>query len=240
MHDILTDELVNEIHNYINEADKVLVGLGMEWNSLVNVKESFLNGDFENIKMSDLISKKDVMISDTSERIIAYQNLKKLLQEKDYYIISLCDDDVIYEIFDDNDNVVTPCGGYRFLQCGQHIMSRDEVVIKDGKPICPICGGNLSYNNIKNENYMEESYLSKFNDYKGWLQSTINKKLVILELGTDMRFPQVIRFAFDRLIKFNLKSKMYRVNKSLYMVDSSAEGRGIAVKCDSLELVKKM
>lgn len=240
MHDILTDELVNEIHNYINEADKVLVGLGMEWNSLVNVKESFLNGDFENIKMSDLISKKDVMISDTSERIIAYQNLKKLLLEKDYYIISLCDDDVIYEIFDDNDNVVTPCGGYRLLQCGQHIMSRDEVVIKDGKPICPICGGNLSYNNIKNENYMEESYLSKFNDYKGWLQSTINKKLVILELGTDMRFPQVIRFAFDRLIKFNLKSKMYRVNKSLYMVDSSAEGRGIAVKCDSLELIKKM
>lgn len=240
MHDILTDELVNEIHNYINEADKVLVGLGMEWNSLVNVKESFLNGGVENIKMSDLISKKDVMISDTSERIIAYQNLKKLLLEKDYYIISLCDDDVIYEIFDDNDNVVTPCGGYRFLQCGQHIMSRDEVVIKDGKPICPICGGNLSYNNIKNENYMEESYLSKFNDYKGWLQSTINKKLVILELGTDMRFPQVIRFAFDRLIKFNLKSKMYRVNKSLYMVDSSAEGRGIAVKCDSLELVKKM
>lgn len=240
MHDILTDELVNEIHNYINEADKVLVGLGMEWNSLVNVKESFLNGDFENIKMSDLISKKDVMISDTSERIIAYQNLKKLLLEKDYYIISLCDDDVIYEIFDDNDNVVTPCGGYRLLQCGQHIMSRDEVVIKDRKPICPICGGNLSYNNIKNDNYMEESYLSKFNDYKGWLQSTINKKLVILELGTDMRFPQVIRFAFDRLIKFNLKSKMYRVNKSLYMVDSSAEGRGIAVKCDSLELVKKM
>ena len=93
---------------------------------------------------------------------------------------------------------------------------------------------------VNNENYMEESYLSKFNDYKGWLQSTINKKLVILELGTDMRFPQVIRFAFDRLIKFNLKSKMYRVNKSLYMVDSGAEGRGIAVKCDSLELVKKM
>lgn len=240
MYNILTDELIDEIRNYVSEADKVLVGLGMEWNSLVNVKESFLNGDFENIKMSDLISKKDVMISDTSERIIAYQNLKKLLQEKDYYIISLCDDDVIYEIFDDNDNVVTPCGGYRLLQCGQHIMSRDEVVIKDGKPICPICGGNLSYNNIKNENYMEESYLSKFNDYKGWLQSTINKKLVILELGTDMRFPQVIRFAFDRLIKFNLKSKMYRVNKSLYMVDSSAEGRGIAVKCDSLELIKKM
>lgn len=240
MYKELTVELADEIYNSIIDADKVLIGIGMEWNISINVNEGFLEGNVENLKISDLLSYKDVLKSDDNEMSQVYNKLKNIVSGKDYYIISLCNDDAVYNVFSDDDNVVTPCGGYRLLQCGQHIMTRDEVVLENNKPVCPICRGKLSYNNILNENYMEDAYLSKFNDYKGWLQSTINKRLVILELGADMRFPQVIRFAFDRLVKFNLKSKMYRINKELCMVDASAEGRGIAVKCDSLELVKKM
>lgn len=235
----LNEELIEEIRCDIEDADKVLIGIGYEWNAIIEENQEY----FVQLKnIEDLVAGKDIKIDEKQrgEYIAAYKRLKELVADKDYYVISLAYDDLIYNVFSEENNVVTPCGGYRLLQCGQHIMTRDEAVINDGKPVCPICGGKLSHNNIMNEHYMEESYLPKFEEYKGWLQSTINKKIVILELGADMRFPQVIRFAFDRLVKFNLKSKMYRVNKSICMVDSSAEGRGVAVNCDSMELVRRM
>lgn len=238
----ISNDIVRKLKEDIDEADKVLVGIGFEWQSEIASDEKYINGLYESVTLADLISRKDIHINSDEEKKLVdmYRRLKQIIENKDYFIISLCYDDLIYESFSDDDNVVTPCGGYRFLQCSEHVMSRDEVEIIKGKPRCPLCNKTLSYNNIMSEEYMEESYLTKFDEYKGWLQSTINKKLVILELGTDMKFPQVIRFAFDRLVKFNLKSKLYRVNREVCMVDSSAEGRGIAVKCDSLELIKKM
>lgn len=238
---MMTDDLLEDIRNEIVDSDKLLIGIGCEWQQKIEVDYSYLSGKKDGLMLDEIVAMNDIkMVGDKEQLLVLYQKLKCIIKDKDYYIISLCDDDVIYDIFEDGENVVTPCGGYRLLQCGQHIMSRDEVMINNGKPVCPVCGGDLSYNNIMNEKYMEESYLHKFEDYKRWLQSTINKKLVILELGADMKLPQVVRFAFDRLVKFNLKSKMYRVNKSICMVDASAEGRGVAVNCDSMELVYRM
>lgn len=233
----ISEELVAEIKKDIEGADKVLVGIGLEW--LADIKAEGLYSEENSYSAEWLMANGDVVIEDNEkeERIRLYKKLKEVLTDKDSYIISLCYDDLIYQAFTEEDKVVTPCGGYRYLQCGQHIMSRDEVIFRDGEAACPLCGMELSYNNILNEQYMEESYIPKFQDYKGWLQSTINKKLVILELGTDMRFPGVIRFAFDRLVKFNMKSKMYRVNKNLCMLDSSSDGRGEAVEGDSMNLI---
>lgn len=235
----MSDDILKSIQSDINDSDKILIGIGMEWMTDILINRRFFEDERKFLSSEDLIQMKDIVISDDKRKVQmnCYKKMKEILSGKDYFIISLCYDDVIYDVFSDGDRVVTPCGGYRLLQCEKHIMSRDEVVIRNGRPVCPLCGGELNYNNILNEYYMEESYLQKFEEYKGWLQSTINKKLLILEFGTDMKFPQVIRFAFDRLIKFNLKSKMYRVNKQMCMVDASAEGRGLAVEGDSMELV---
>lgn len=235
---MIDEELLNDLRDDIERADKVLIGIGLEWQLMLEAKEEYLS----KASVNELINCIDIdySVNKREELMEVYANLKNKLMGKDYYIISLCYDDVVYDVFFKDENIVTPCGGYKLLQCGQHIMSRDEVAINNGVTVCPLCAGTLSYNNIKNEHYMEESYLPKFQEYKAWIQSTINRKLLIVELGTDMKFPGVIRFAFDRLVKFNQKSKMYRINKQLCMVDSSAEGRGIAVKCDSLELIKKM
>lgn len=238
----IDEKLLTEIRDDIQNAEKILIGIGYEWKLDLEGNDDYYNGVIKNVSKETIVECEDLKISHDEKKTCVefYKKIKEILIDKDYYVVSLLSDDVIYDVFDEEDNVVTPCGGYRLLQCGQHIMTRDEVAIKDGMPVCPICGRLLSYNNIMNDEYMEESYLPKFGEYKGWLQSTINKKLVIIELGTDMKFPQVIRFAFDRLVKFNLKSKLYRVNRELCMVDSSAEGRGIAVCGDSLELVKKL
>lgn len=222
----ISNELIDEIKQAVADADKVLIGIGTEW---------MADG-----KASDLMNGYQISDDDKEKILTGYKEIKSLIKDKDYYIMSLCYDDLIYEVFADEDNVVTPCGGYRLLQCGQHIMTKDEVKLIDGKPSCPLCGGDLSFNNIENEQYMEEGYLVKFGEYKAWLQSTINKKLVIIELGANMQFPSVIRFAFDRLCQYNLKSTFYRVNESLYQHAAESEERGISIKGKSLSLFNDM
>lgn len=219
----INSELISEIKKAINEADKIVIGIGLEWMAKVEVADSFpgiLFDEKERKKYKDL-----------------YNKIKNMILEKDYYILTLCYDDLIYDVFDEEDNVVAPCGGYNLLQCDKHIMTRDEVDADKEGWVCPVCGGALSYNNIENPQYMEEGYMSKFVEYKQWLQSTINKKLVILELGADLKYPSVIRFAFDRLCQYNLKSKFYRVNKSLYQHSAESGERGISVQADSRELI---
>ena len=51
-----------------------------------------------------------------------YQNLAKILEHKNYFIVSLCQDGSIWDSELDLNRVVTPCGDLRRLQCedGKH------------------------------------------------------------------------------------------------------------------------
>lgn len=216
----ISDSLIGEMREAIDGADKVLVGIGMEWMASVETR--------------DVMS--EAIIREREYYKSLYTKLKSLLCDKDYYIMTLCYDDLVYDVFEE-ERVVAPCGGYRLLQCGQHVMTKDEVSMLDGEPRCPLCNRPLTFNNIESDMYMEEGYMDRFADYKQWLQSTINRKLVILELGADLKYPSVIRFSFDRLCQYNLKSKFYRVNKSLYQHSAESGERGISVQADSRELI---
>lgn len=218
----ISEKVTKEIKEALLDADKVVIGIGMDW--------------MAGVETGDIMEDAHIDLSERERYIQLYSKLKNTLSDKDYYIITLCYDDLIFEVLDE-ERVVAPCGSFRLLQCGNHVMTKDEVKLMDGKPVCPLCGGSLSYNNIDNAEYMEEGYMARFNEYKMWLQSTINKKLAILELGADMKYPGVIRFAFDRLCQYNLKSTFYRVNQDLYHHNAESGSRGKSIKGDSRELI---
>ena len=201
------------MENRLKLAEKVLVGIGAEWaydydNEDNNRKEKILN---------------------------AYRKLKELLKDKDYYIITLCIDELIFEIFGDCDRIVAPCGSYCRLQCDEHLLSKEDSKRYKYADACPVCGKPLGYNNISNPSYLEEGYLPLFAEYKKWLMGTVNKKLCILELGCKMQFPTVIRMPFDKMCSYNLKSVFYRINSSLCQHTAENSERGISVKTDSVE-----
>ena len=56
-----------------------------------------------------------------------------------------------------------------------------------------------------------------------FLQKTINRKLCILELGVSMRFPGVIRNAFEKTAYYNQKAKMFRIHQTLADVPQNME-----------------
>lgn len=75
-----------------------------------------------------------------------------------------------------------------------------------------------------------------WNDYMKWLGYTLNRHLLVLELGAGFANPMVIRFPFEKTVFLNQKSKMYRVHPTLPQVTAEIGERGTAVSADPLQL----
>ncbi len=241
----------------IEDADMVLVGIGEEFNEntmlLENSREyqTFMQktkGDSRFQQMLPFLE--EIYKKETkSPRIAsAYNVLEKLLLNKNYFIISTCMDDFIYDTNLKKEKIVTPCGGYRFLQCekgcGQKLYEKNTEMLEnimdclegDGGleeieiPSCPECGSQLVHNNIKAQHYVEEGYLEAWNMYRKWLQGTINHKLCVIELGVGMKYPGIIRWPFEKMVFLNQKSCMFRIHSKLYQLTEEVKERGHKIK----------
>ena len=88
--------------------------------------------------------------------------------------------------------MVAPCGNIHWRQCPDACTKDiwEEGEIPDD--ICPHCGRPLTGNTLDSGNYIEEGYLPRWEAYKKWQTGTLNRALVILELGEGFGTPTVI------------------------------------------------
>lgn len=129
--------------------------------------------------------------------ISQYNKLIKLLEDKDYYIVSLAEDDTEFEKIEGLSKIVFP-------------MTADS----------------------------EEDW----NNYTKWLQLTLNKNLLIIELDVGFEVPTVIRWPFEKIAMLNNKAYMYRINDKFYQMPEENNGKGIGVKstvCDFLDSIER-
>jgi len=235
-------------------CQKVLVGLGEEWNNIPEAQAQE-----------------------------AYASLYQMLKDKDYFIITMATDAVIYNtklgsqtetvvsmdqiqfepmscsaeskaqqvmdrIFPVQEpkkdtrwqRIVAPCGNETWRQCSEGC-TRD--IWEPGEipnDICPHCGAPLTGNTIEAQPYIEEGYLPQWNRYTRWLTGTLNKELVILELGAGFSKPGVIRFPFEKTAFFNQRAYLYRVNEKLPQITEELSGRATSVAEPSVSWVKEV
>ncbi|MGN0424335.1 MAG: hypothetical protein ACI4FY_03380 [Acetatifactor sp.] len=95
--------------------------------------------------------------------------------------------------------------------------------------ICDICGRNYRLNTVYTDDYREEGYLPQWNLYTKWLQGTVNRKLLILELGVGMQFYTIIRFPFEKIAFYNQKCRFFRINEKLYQLTPELKEKGMSV-----------
>ena len=208
-----------EVREKIKEAQKVLIGIGKEW---------ALRDDEKDIRFCHL--------TDPSQADLkaAYEALYDLIKEKDYYIVTTLTDGAVYEMPFDKNRIVAPCGNIHWRQCSKACTKDiwEESEVPDD--VCPHCKAPLTGNTIKAETYIEEGYLPRWKDYMKWQTGTINRSLVILELGEGFATPTVMRWPFEKIIYFNRKSRLYRINESFYQLPKEAEERGVSVHENSV------
>lgn len=260
------DSTLLELYERVRDAELVLVGLGeafeYDWNALTSDEryqeiEDEIGDDEERVWIIPFLQKMILHQSRDDRWDRAYKNLKDMLAEKDFFIISLCMDDYIYEAGLSGNRIVTPCGGFRKMQCDSncsHILSdipqenydavlqyyRGELSINAlREPVCDQCGSKLRFNQIGVTQYTEEGYLERWNEYTKWLQKTVNRKLCVLELGVGMEYPTVIRFPFEKIVFYNQKAFLYRIHPTLYQIGEEIGNRGCAIKANPVDFLYK-
>lgn len=226
-----------DLKERIADSDLVLVGIGEEF----GIKNTETDGDEAVLKRKQ-----------------CYQQLNKLIADKNYFIVTLCMDGIIHEAGLDDKRIVEPCGTFYKLQCkdkctteiyepNQELHKKIEKMIA-GKyreeeidfPVCPKCGKSLAFNNILTENYVEEGYLDQWKIYTKWLQGTVNRKVCLLELGVGMRFPTVVRWPFEKIVYYNQKAILFRVHSRLYQIAEEVRDRSVSIKAAPIDFLNEL
>ena len=256
-----------ELRKKIQEAELVLVGIGEEcqydWSALLQ------DGRYQEIEKETEGDERYAWIVPFLQKMIlrrgrderwdrAYQTLREMLFGKNYFIVSLCLDDYLYGAGFDESKIVSPCGGFRMMQCNKNCAGKlsdmpekdyeavlryyrgEEPLVSLEEPVCELCGEKLRFNQLGVERYAQEGYLEQWNRYTKWLQGTVNKELCISELGAGMAYPGIVRFPFEKVAYYNQKAFMYRVHPHLFQLGEEIADRGQAVADDPIDFLLKL
>ena len=195
----------------IKSCEKLLIGIGEEWNA----KET---GDIKEL----------------------YEKLNRMIQGKDYFIVTTVTDGEIRKSSLDQNRIVAPCGNETWRQCSKSCTKDIWEPLEIPDDICPHCGQPLTGNTIKAEEYIEEGYLPQWNAYTYWLSATLNKKLLLLELGVGFQTPTVIRWPFEKTASINNKAHLYRIHGSFSQLSDTVKGKADAISENSLEFFRSL
>lgn len=201
----LKEKMLNEI----KECEKLLIGIGEEWNR-------------EEAKQEDSL----------------YEKLGQLIKDKDYFIVTTLTNGELLKSGLDPERMVAPCGNVTWRQCSKSCTKDIWEPGEIADDICPHCGEPLTGNTIQAEEYIEEGYLPQWNAYTRWLAGTLNKKLLILELGVGFQTPTVIRWPFEKTVSVNNKAFMYRIHGSFAQLSEGIRKKAESVSVNSVNFLR--
>lgn len=251
------DCTISEIAEKSKNAELVLVGIGEEfqydWNILLQNEryqqiEKEIEGREEYRWIIPFLYKMALEEYQDENLAKAYINLKEILDGCNYFIISTTMDDYVYQYGFKDGKIVTPCGGFRNMQCDYncngHLTELDRKIYDKVRlyynkkadleelhePICGQCGQRIRFNQIGTTKYAQEGYLPMWETYMKWLQGTVNKKVCVIELGVGLQLPTIIRWPFERIVYYNKKAFLYRIHSTLYQLEEKIGDRGMGIK----------
>ena len=260
-------EIYELLDQKLGEADLVLVGIGSglqyDWNLIADdpnysaLVEQAGEGDafdqFFSFLQADMLKKhadKDLES--------CFSNLSEKLKGKNYFIVTTTIDDTIFHTGFDTNRIVTPCGGFRKLQCTDNCskeLTDTEAIDWETisscyqaktlpetyhKLTCPHCGKELVFNQIGTGTYCEQGYLDQWSNYTKWLMGTMHKKVVLLELGVGLEFPTIIRSPFEKMVTYNQTATLFRVHPTMNQLFLGEEvlPRAFGIRTDVRDFVR--
>ncbi len=252
-----------QVKEAVADADMVLVGIGEEFEC-----QDFLQENSEYTALCEKIASAGTQwmmpyvngffLKDSPQIRKAYQNLKLLLDGKNFFLISVVMNGQLKESGIRDDRIVEPCGNFDKMQCGlgclgtvkkseNELLREIEMVCRGEKEPddvhCPCiegCGHDAEFNSLYAEHYLEEGYREKWNLYTKWLQGTLNRKLCVLELGSNLMFASVLRFRFEKIVGLNQKAKLIRIHHSLYQLPEEIAARSVGISQNAVDFMAEM
>jgi len=188
-----------------------------------------------------------------------YQRLYSLLREKDYFVMTTNVDGLFVQNGFSEDRIYTPQGSFSRIQC----MSACTDETWDAKPIideilphidpttqevrdlscipsCPRCGGDMFMNVRGGRWFVDRPYESQRAALNEWVNKTIHKRIVVLDIGTGMNTPGVVRWPAENIIRQHPNGSLIRVNLNDAEVPEEIQRKSISIEGDVSEFMRSI
>ena len=186
-----------------------------------------------------------------------YDNLLKLLKDKDHFVITTNVDHQFQKAGFDKKRLFYTQGDYGLFQCAKpcHPKTYDnEELVKrmiaeqmdmripsELVPKCPVCGGPMAMNLRSDETFVEdEGWHTASERYEDFIRRHLNGKILFLDLGSGGNTPIVFKIPFIQWTMQNPNAIYATINLGEAFTVDQIKDRSIVIDGDIGEVLERM
>ena len=178
-----------------------------------------------------------------------YETLLKLVQDKDYFVITTNVDHCFQKAGFDKKRLFYTQGDYGLFQCSEPCCQEtfdNEAVIREMVkrqenmkiptellPVCPHCGKPLTMNLRSDNKFVEdEGWHRAAERYENFLRTRAGGKILFLELGVGYNTPVIIKYPFWQMTAKNPNAIYACINQGQAVCPQEIQRQAICINID--------
>ena len=186
-----------------------------------------------------------------------YDALLKLVQDKDYFVITTNVDHCFQKAGFDKKRLFYTQGDYGLFQCSEPCCQEtfeNEAVIRemvrqqeDMKvptellPTCPHCGKPLTMNLRCDDTFVEdEGWHAAAARYENFLRTRAGGKILFLEFGVGYNTPVIIKYPFWQMTAKNPKAIYACINQGQAVCPQEIERQSVCINADIGQVLQSL
>lgn len=186
-----------------------------------------------------------------------YNDLLKLVQDKDYFVITTNVDHCFQKAGFDKKRLFYTQGDYGLFQCSEPCCQEtfdNEAVIRemvkrqeDMKiptellPTCPHCGKPLTMNLRSDDTFVEDKGWHRAAErYENFLRTRAGQKILFLELGVGYNTPVIIKYPFWQMTAKNPDAIYACINQGQAVCPQEIERQSVCINADIGQVLQSL
>ena len=186
-----------------------------------------------------------------------YDDLLKLVQDKDYFVITTNVDHCFQKAGFDKKRLFYTQGDYGLFQCSEPCCQEtwdNEAIVREMVkrqenmrvpteliPVCPRCGKPLTMNLRSDDKFVEdEGWHAAAERYENFLRTRKGQKILFLELGVGYNTPGIIKYPFWQMTYENPNALYVCINQGQALGPKEITERAIYVDRDINEAIDSL
>ena len=186
-----------------------------------------------------------------------YNDLLKLVQDKDYFVITTNVDHCFQKAGFDKKRLFYTQGDYGLFQCSEpccqetfenetairEMVKRQEnmKVPTELLPTCPHCGKPLTMNLRSDNKFVEDKGWHRAAErYENFLRTREGQKILFLELGVGYNTPVIIKYPFWQMTAKNPKAIYACINQGQAVCPQEIERQSVCINADIGQVLQSL
>lgn len=186
-----------------------------------------------------------------------YDDLLKLVSDKDYFVITTNVDHCFQKAGFDKKRLFYTQGDYGLFQCSGPCCQEtfeNEAIIREMAarqenmkipsellPVCPHCGRPMAMNLRADNKFVEdEGWHRAAERHANFLRTRAGQKILFLELGVGYNTPGIIKFPFWQMTSQNPKAVYACINQGQAAAPRDIAGQAISLPGDIGDILKAL